>query len=124
MVLRLHGRAADPTLSGKRFWDSLQVAPVYLIAIETLAFALAFTGRAGVMTKPAWGVIWALPAVHVGAALTAPWNGYEYADARLVRAEPFDVLSYSFTLLDTAGYLFSLCVLPLTFGLLVSHCHS
>jgi two-component system, cell cycle sensor histidine kinase and response regulator CckA len=111
----------SPTLAGKVFWDAIQVAPGHVIAIETLAFTLTFTGRRALTAAPAWKALWLLPLVHVGAALTWRWNGFEYAGAHVVPGDPLDALVYPFTLLDTVGYLYALSFAPMSFGVLASH---
>ncbi len=110
-----------PTLAGKVFWDKAQVLPTYLTALEAFRFALRYTGSRALASRGSHLLLWALPLVHLGFVFTSHLHDVVYSDARLVPGDPFDVLLYTLTPIDRAGYTYALTIMAGTVGVLTTH---
>jgi signal transduction histidine kinase/ActR/RegA family two-component response regulator len=109
------------SLSGKTFWDAFQVLPTYMVGLESLRFALEYTGKPTLRTRPRQAALWAIPLVHTAFVYTSPLHHVLYADAHLEPTEPFGTLAYDFTPLDWFGYVYALGIMLMTLGILAAH---
>jgi signal transduction histidine kinase/ActR/RegA family two-component response regulator len=111
----------SPGLDAKIFWDAFQVLPAYLVGLEALRFALAYTGRKALRERGKLLAFWTIPAVHTAFVYTSPLHHALYADAHLEQAGPFQALVYGLTPLDLFSYVYALGVMLLTFAMLFAH---
>jgi PAS domain S-box-containing protein len=105
-----------PTLSGKIFWDNLQITGTVLLPVLVMEFAMDYTGRE---KTPVWRItrrlLYSLVLLVVLLAFTDPYHGLirDYG-AFLIEGDPFDALRYPYGTGMIIAFLFIYAELMIT----------
>ena len=111
----------SPTLSGKVFWDDFQWIGTFVAPVGILMFACVYTGRK--MKNPArrWLLLLALPAIFILLIMTDRFHGLVRPNVQLVPGEPFDELTYDWSVLIYMMFVYIYILTIASYYLLVRH---
>jgi PAS domain S-box-containing protein len=89
---------ASDTLDAKIFWDNFQFIGGAVWPAALLAFAVEYTGRKLANPRVIWGLVMMITAVILLIVYTDDHHHLIRPNAEIIPNEPFDVLTYDFTI--------------------------